>query len=77
MFFLCFKWKDPKSNEGGRKKHMSIISDFFDNFLKIVAFLRPQKLWSSSMVAILNLRKTLKKSPALLHIVENVIVQFE
>ena len=43
----------------------------------IFQFLRPQKIWSLSMAAILNFSKTLKKSLAHLHIVGNVIVKFE
>ena len=47
---------------------MCIITDF--NF----SVLRPKKIWSVFMAAILNFSKTLKKSLAHLHIVGNVIV---
>ena len=40
-------------------------------------FLRPQKLWSSSMAAILNCIETLTKSPSHLHIMGNAILKFE
>ena len=43
----------------------------------IYNFLQPQKNWNWSVAAILNFSKTLKKSPVHLHMVGNVIAEFE